>query len=264
MTTDTAASLLRAILDDPDDDVVRLVYADHLEDQGETERAEFIRVQILLAQLSFRFPCRACNKLLESDRIADGCPCNSPRGVNHGLAPVYVCTCLECDPAQTGSVRERPADVESLYRRERSLLHDSNFNLWDAFASWGASDWTMTTHAHEIAFRVGIKEGTHDVWCYLRRGLVDEVVCSLDDWLTHGAAILAAHPVREVRSTTPVFRPEHWDYLDSDLCIVYLKPQGPDYDLDEIGVRVGDNIGEAIIRRRWPGVTFEFPPEGNQ
>lgn len=51
--------------------------------------------------------CRACNRALLSEniRVADGCPCNSPRGVNHGLVPKNTCTCNECDPAQTGSTR---------------------------------------------------------------------------------------------------------------------------------------------------------------
>jgi uncharacterized protein (TIGR02996 family) len=42
--------LLRAILDDPDDDAPRLVYADWLEEHGEAERAEFIRVQVERAE----------------------------------------------------------------------------------------------------------------------------------------------------------------------------------------------------------------------
>jgi uncharacterized protein (TIGR02996 family) len=42
--------LLQAILDDPEDDGLRLVYADWLEEHGEPERAEFIRVQIELAR----------------------------------------------------------------------------------------------------------------------------------------------------------------------------------------------------------------------
>ncbi len=39
-------SFLRAIFDAPDDDTPRLVYADFLEDNGELEQAEFIRVHI--------------------------------------------------------------------------------------------------------------------------------------------------------------------------------------------------------------------------
>jgi hypothetical protein len=56
--------------------------------------------------------CRGCGAILSSfnfDQIADGCPCNSPRGVNHGLVPEHTCTCAECDPAQTGRVRKRTA-----------------------------------------------------------------------------------------------------------------------------------------------------------
>jgi hypothetical protein len=51
--------------------------------------------------------CRACRSLLrpENLRVADGCLCNSPRGVNHGLVPTDICTCPECDPAQTGGTR---------------------------------------------------------------------------------------------------------------------------------------------------------------
>ena len=44
-TTDRAA-LYAGILERPDDDVARLVYADWLEENGEAERAEFIRRQI--------------------------------------------------------------------------------------------------------------------------------------------------------------------------------------------------------------------------
>ncbi len=47
MTTDDA--LLRAVLADPDDDAPRLIYADWLDENGECERAELIRLQIALA-----------------------------------------------------------------------------------------------------------------------------------------------------------------------------------------------------------------------
>src|SRR5262249_8337125 len=36
---------------DPEDDAPRLIYADWLDEQGESERAEFIRVQIALARM---------------------------------------------------------------------------------------------------------------------------------------------------------------------------------------------------------------------
>jgi uncharacterized protein (TIGR02996 family) len=48
-------ALLQAILDDPDDDAVRLVYADWLEERGDP-RAEFIRVGVQLAHLTRTAP----------------------------------------------------------------------------------------------------------------------------------------------------------------------------------------------------------------
>lgn len=158
------AALCRKIGERPDDDTVRLVAADWLEEHsraglceecvdgwkvsrtrnyqsddystsysqcpachgsgrvsdGRAERAEFIRVQCEIAT-RLCGTCRGCNRPISDDRLADGCPCNSPRGVNHGVVPAYVCTCPECDPAETGSVRERPADVQALHTREREV-----------------------------------------------------------------------------------------------------------------------------------------------
>jgi uncharacterized protein (TIGR02996 family) len=51
---DDAAGLLRAILAQPDDDLLRLHYADVMEMLGESERAAFIRCQIELARMEVR------------------------------------------------------------------------------------------------------------------------------------------------------------------------------------------------------------------
>ncbi len=50
-STHTGEALFQAILDDPDDDAIRRVYADWLDDEGQYERAEFIRVQLDLSQI---------------------------------------------------------------------------------------------------------------------------------------------------------------------------------------------------------------------
>jgi uncharacterized protein (TIGR02996 family) len=44
-------AFLRAVCENPDDDAVRLIFADWLEEHGQPERAEFIRLQVELAQL---------------------------------------------------------------------------------------------------------------------------------------------------------------------------------------------------------------------
>jgi uncharacterized protein (TIGR02996 family) len=46
-----AAPFLRAVLADPDDDAPRLIYADWLDENGDGQRAEFIRIQCQLARL---------------------------------------------------------------------------------------------------------------------------------------------------------------------------------------------------------------------
>jgi uncharacterized protein (TIGR02996 family) len=55
-------AFLEAICAAPEDDTPRLVFADWLDDNGEPERAEFIRVQCALARLRadtrFAFPLR--------------------------------------------------------------------------------------------------------------------------------------------------------------------------------------------------------------
>jgi uncharacterized protein (TIGR02996 family) len=49
---------LRAITDSPDDDLPRLVYADYLDERGDHDRAEFIRVQCELARHDGDYPRR--------------------------------------------------------------------------------------------------------------------------------------------------------------------------------------------------------------
>ena len=51
MSDNTARGFLEFILAHPDDDAPRLVFADWLEEQGDSDRAEFIRIQIERARL---------------------------------------------------------------------------------------------------------------------------------------------------------------------------------------------------------------------
>lgn len=54
IASDTDADFLRAILAVPDDDAPRLIYADWLDENGQPERAEFIRVQCRIAEIEHR------------------------------------------------------------------------------------------------------------------------------------------------------------------------------------------------------------------
>ena len=48
--SDIRRAFIHSIREAPDDDAPRLVYADWLEDNGDPQRAEFIRVQCELAR----------------------------------------------------------------------------------------------------------------------------------------------------------------------------------------------------------------------
>ncbi len=67
----TEAALLRAIRDNPDEDTPRLIYADYLDEEGDSARAEFIRVQVERACLSQRDPNRAKLEDREHELLAE-------------------------------------------------------------------------------------------------------------------------------------------------------------------------------------------------
>ena len=196
-TTDPVlASLHAAVCANPEDLEVRQVLADYLEEIGDTERAEFIRVQIELAK-----------PFIEPD------------------------------------------DVRLLCRRERVLLDDFKLDMWQAFASWAPSNWTMTAHAHEMKFRVGVKEWTQDIWCWIRRGFPEEVECSESNWLAHGPAIVRAHPIRRVVLTDK--EPQETEFLEEISFDWWTHAEGPDH----AGVPwvLGHNdLWKALVMRRFP------------
>ena len=156
-------ALLARILADPGDDTVRLVYADWLEENGRSERAGFVRVQIEIA----RHPGMNCGSMYCSER--------GPEGL--------------CDDCRR---------FKRLRKRERELA-ERHAHDWDG----PPVPWTACLDAtlppalgHSFVFR---------------RGFVEAVTCTAADWLAHGDALLAAHPVTEVTLTT---RPTGREYGD--------------------------------------------------
>ena len=166
---------IEAIRQNLDDDAPRLIYADWLEERGENERAEFIRVQCELARIA-------------------GCSCDTVRGL-----PKYG-WCLEC------SLKDRERELLLAMPNEQHTMNRPSSGTW----TW--------------------------IW---HRGFIDSITCTAADWLHHGDAILAEHPVREVRLTTWPGR--------GDLRDVYDGMSG--IECKDGTMRYG----------RWPGVTFHLP-----
>jgi uncharacterized protein (TIGR02996 family) len=151
----THEGLLSAIRDEPDSDEPRLILADWLDDHGEPERAEFIRVQCALARLpeyhDFRPDLEARERgllLLHKDEWG-GCVNDDQSGYRRGILERVEmgARSLLGDPDQylgTGHIRElaitvgRPTDIEELarlphlrflHRLELTFLHVTEESL---------------------------------------------------------------------------------------------------------------------------------------
>src|SRR5207253_4331362 len=88
--TSEEAALLRAIVERPEDDGVRLVYADWLEEHGQPERADFIRVQIELARLPVDDPRRPDLEARLSEGHTRPPPRDRPAAPGLDPRPCYV------------------------------------------------------------------------------------------------------------------------------------------------------------------------------
>jgi uncharacterized protein (TIGR02996 family) len=211
-------AFLKAIRDSPDDDTPRLVFADWLTENGEESRAEFIRVQCELERV-------VCSWVAVGGPSCDRWLANGQKG-----------RCSKC----------RGAD--SLRAREGELLRDGNLVL----RMWPP----------------GITVGPNALF---RRGFAEWVRCPGDDWARHGDAVLAEHPVREVvvaglasvsTHVGPDGRPTG-NRLDAD-------PEGRVFDYATARAALTAAHGSwvvaldegatalALLRLRWPGVTFRY------
>lgn len=166
-------AILRTILDNPDDDAPRLVYADWLDEHGQEEAAEFIRVQVELAR-SPRWEYAEC-------KVCGATP-NEEGYINHGRG----CYVLDSDGGGSEGAAETERYIE-LSTRERELLN----------AGWRrlAPDFPLLMTNGFLDIIAGHANVT------FHRGFVERITCTASDWLAHADAIRAAHPVRAVTLT---------------------------------------------------------------
>lgn len=150
--------LIRCVCLAPDDDLPRLIYADWCDEQGETERAEFIRVQV------------------EKVQVYQGRP--------KGIMSPYV---------DTHSWKVR---FEDLQQRERELLDQHGYDWFlDFIRDSGIPSAAVGLDRNVWKLRQ-VPKGLG--WCEFRRGFVERVTCTATQWLTHGPAIVRQRPIMRV------------------------------------------------------------------
>lgn len=231
------------IIENPADDAPRLIFADWLEEQGESERAEFIRVQIALSRIpnieitnaeqgkfTVHMQPQAVQKLADEGRLFD---------------PEFI--------------REGHRKSEPLRQRERELLCAHHLE-WRPDCSFG------------IQCRIELS--------YFRRGFVADVELPCSSWLTHGEQLLRSAPLERVTLTQAAIGGVRRE-SDMLVCPVFSWVHGsisltlqvrngelwywmePDRAGDWFGVRIFAVEGD-IPAPRWASIEDSFRAYWNQ
>lgn len=177
------SAFLAAIIANPDDDTVRLVYADWLQEQGEEDRAEFVRVQVEIA------------------RRENACNCAALLPPTGRCSPGVSAAALMCDLCKP---LYYPINLRS---REQELLstdYGPILGLRTRFRD-GAIEHNPYGWIGAAGYAMG--------WCDFRRGFVEHVTAPAATFLRHADALIwhpgqnrpcpeTAQPVRKVTLTT--------------------------------------------------------------
>lgn len=150
---------LAAIIAEPDEDVPRLVAADFLEENGEGDRAAFIRIQVALARL----------EVLLSSR--------SP----------------EAAELRAGA----QVEVDELRKKERAFLGPLSHYplLWGAEECPELVRMATSSRSRTSLGLPPVEGAGRLHWC---RGFVERVDCPAAEWLRRGLAVRRRNPVRDV------------------------------------------------------------------
>lgn len=241
------AALLAAICTHPAEDTPRLMFADFLEEHGEPEHAEFVRVQVEAAH------------------------------AKHKRLP----------PHEDGSGGDRQCWHDCPLHRLESRAQELWVEHGADFAAGlpMADILPATLHVTPFLLACGPNSHSRTVRYTFRRGLVETVECSAETWLRIHAGLYwragqgracpgTASPVAGVRLTSDpvVSGPTRHDHTTLRIT---AWVGGADVAIDEREAMlhresyyawthgsgtVPGPLGKLLYERRWPGVTFEVPP----
>lgn len=204
-TATIADAFLADIIDHPDDDASRLVFADWLEENGEAERAEFIRVQVRLARATVALwqsaPFIPYSQGGGFRAVGGEVPAQLSVGDHltgrfvpetHAVVGIAIGGLGEPTVIEYGPVVEPHIAYQSFEDRE------SERRLLDSALPADPDDpcyflWDFARLESEERFR---GYGGRALLC--RRGFAESVRLPLQAWLDHGPALVRRHPVERV------------------------------------------------------------------
>lgn len=220
---DTGAGLLAAILANPAEDAVRLIYADWLEEHGQQPtRANFIRLQIRLAELE-REPGRPTHPM---ERVGWLIARHQEQRV---LSAVW------------GDGRE--CDCERCLR----AVEKETLKWWREY---------IGPNVHHVI----PSDALYYEHVPLTRGFVESIACTCDAWMRNGAKIVREHPVQTVRLTDRKGRnkliPAEWDWwrANSSNLIGTAPNHLPPSLFDLLPPAVSEyTLGDLVVRKSFDG-----------
>ena len=226
----TEAALLKAIIADPADDMPRLMLADHLEEHGQSKRAEFIRCGLEMAR---RVDCVV--------RLAT---------VAHLISvvdrPAYCGRCLYCRAC----------------RRFGKLAPSMGFGK-----ALGPHAYVSDPSVADPTWRNRFTEVGRSVPALVySRGFVSHLACPAEVFLQHADAYTTQQPLEEVILTT--WPDLHSRYHPSSRETSYwlkrreqvrsIRPSDPPWEPDYPARRM---LTHALLNAEWDRIKFTLPPE---
>jgi uncharacterized protein (TIGR02996 family) len=158
----TRRALLDAVIANPGDDLPRLVFADWCEDNGESERAEFIRWQLASPGHTSEGPLRTNGLLSVGDKSwlwskASGCTMDVPE-INRVHRRGFIAelrgplaTLLEHGPAIAA---EHPLESVSVTDRDPAYFASAYFAWFDEDVPVGTREWERSRLPESIMQRI--------------------------------------------------------------------------------------------------------------
>lgn len=262
-STDDRAAFLRTIVADPEDDTVRLAFADWLDENDDPARAEFIRVQVELARIDHDHAplsedgyddpdgadCAICDRLIELRPREDALLTAHRAEWLNGPA------CAVCGGRgklkQYGAFEKKtdPACVACHGAGDAGgLVRDFYYTLTAGDPTHNRRECSRVDFARGFPFRV-IVPRLEDAITWERVGNADDMSDRRDEYMPTPwlAAVCRHHPVTEIvcLDTVP------WEYVEGGTVESYQWWDRPDSD--------GDNTGNVpvplfeIMWQEWKG-----------
>ncbi len=222
------AHLLAAVLEEPESDALRLVCADFWEEHGEVERAEFIRVQVELAQMEARHH-HECTSTVKRGMEAAGLRRRERELLTLSVeqrwpdyAPAIPCW-LNADSTVTV---HREATAKSVYSSTVAFRRG-----FIAAITCTAADWLA--HADAIRAREPVTEVMLTTWPEVQHDMINSAG---DIFANTQLAVRLVGQGRWKTITNKCVMQQTWEQMRPDVI-------------------------KELLAAEWPGITFTLPPD---